>query len=275
MRLLNIGCGTTFHPSWTNIDNVPAFPGVLKCDVRKGLPFDDEAFDAVYSSHIMEHLRPLDTEKLVREIYRILKPKGIVRVVVPDLEGIVLTYLKCLEKAQEGNRNIEQEYDWMMLELFDQAVRSEPGGEMRKYLETCETSVRSFILQRIGHEAQRCWSSNAFVWKSFVEKAGSFRLIHLIRSARLILAEILVGLVAGKHAKGSFREGLFRDSGEIHRWMYDSFSLRRLLENASFAEVMLCSPDKSRIPNFNSYQLDIADGKIRKPDSIFMEALKL
>jgi hypothetical protein len=72
----------------------------------------------------------------------------------------------------------------------------------------------------------------------------------------------------------AFEEGVFRNSGEIHRWMYDRYSLRRLLEQAGFIDVRICRADESRIPDFNSYNLDVVEGKVRKPVSLFMEGIK-
>ena len=67
----------------------------------------------------------------------------------------------------------------------------------------------------------------------------------------------------------------FRERGEIHQWMYDRHSLDDLLRQGGFIEVRRCAADESRIPQFNSYQLDLhSDGSIRKPDSLFMEARK-
>jgi hypothetical protein len=56
--------------------------------------------------------------------------------------------------------------------------------------------------------------------------------------------------------------------------MYDRYSLRRLLEQAGFIDVRICRADESRIPDFNSYNLDIVEGKVRKPVSLFMEGIK-
>ena len=67
---------------------------------------------------------------------------------------------------------------------------------------------------------------------------------------------------------------MFRESGEIHRWMYDRFSLQRLLNQAGFVEVKVCNADVSSIPAFNSYELDMLDNKVRKPDSLYIEAVK-
>jgi hypothetical protein len=64
-------------------------------------------------------------------------------------------------------------------------------------------------------------------------------------------------------------------SFEKHRWLYDRLSLARLLAQAGFREVEVCSHDSSRIPDYASYRLDtLEDGSIRKPDSFFMEGTK-
>lgn len=71
------------------------------------------------------------------------------------------------------------------------------------------------------------------------------------------------------------REGWLRTSGEVHRWMYDRFSLGRLLREARFDEIAVSTPDMSRIPGFAAYELDVVAGVVRKPDSLFMEGVRL
>src|SRR5262249_24936489 len=87
-------------------------------------------------------------------------------------------------------------------------------------------------------------------------------------------AKALVRMVAGGTAAQAFQEGLFRSSGEIHQWMYDRYSLGRALEKAGFRHAEVRAADRSRIPQFNDYALDVVRGTVRKPDSLFMEALK-
>ena len=66
MKLLNIGCGAHYHPAWTNIDVAPASREVLPWDVKKGLPFQDDSFDVVYHSHVLEHLSPQDASLFLK-----------------------------------------------------------------------------------------------------------------------------------------------------------------------------------------------------------------
>jgi hypothetical protein len=57
--------------------------------------------------------------------------------------------------------------------------------------------------------------------------------------------------------------------------MYDRWSLRALLEKCGFRDVSVCDASESRIPDFERYHLDVTEARsIRKPDSLFMEALK-
>jgi hypothetical protein len=67
----------------------------------------------------------------------------------------------------------------------------------------------------------------------------------------------------------------FRAGGEVHRWMYDRQSLRRLLHATGFEGEAVCRADESRIPEFARFHLDAdEDERVRKPDSLFFEASK-
>lgn len=275
MKLLNIGCGSVFHTFWTNIDLVSASPAVQVHDLRKKFPYSDAYFNACYNSHVLEHFTIQEASSLLAECWRILKPQGIVRIVVPNLEEIVKNYLKILNKIEAEHIEIELNYDWIMLELYDQTVRYFSGGEMGRYLNKHNINNKEFIISRIGQEAENYWlkqenNIKKSIWKKIKSKTPSW----FIQKFRTHFAKTLVTLVAGKKARQAFEEGLFRQSGEIHRWMYDRFSLRRILEQSGFIDVQVCRADESRIPDFNSYDLDMVDGKVRKPDSLFMEAIK-
>lgn len=275
MKLLNIGCGLISHPAWINLDIEPATPDVYAYDLTQGLPYTDAYFDACYSSHVLEHLTQFQAKNLVRECFRVLKSQGIIRVIVPDLEVIARLYLTKLEQIESGHQDAIPDYEWMMLELYDQTVRDRIGGEMGDYLRQPDLPNKSFIQTRIGTQTELFWHPNfdsqkVSIWKKMSSKRPAW-LIHRLRSN---LAEFCIRFVAGKKAQQAFREGIFRHSGEVHRWMYDRFSLRRLLENAGFVEVTVCCPNQSRIPDFNQYNLDVTNSKVRKPDSLFMEAIK-
>jgi predicted SAM-dependent methyltransferase len=88
MRYLNLGCGNRYHPAWVNMDLHPRGRGVPIYDLAQGIPMDDSSFDVVYHSHVLEHIPSLAALPFIQECCRVLRPGGILRVVVPDLERI-------------------------------------------------------------------------------------------------------------------------------------------------------------------------------------------
>ena len=88
------------------------------------------------------------------------------------------------------------------------------------------------------------------------------------------MARRCVRWLLGRQAELALQEGLFRQQGEIHRWMYDRFSLRELFEKSGFVDFHVKRADESQIDRFVEFQLDSHEGEVRKPDSIFVEATK-
>ncbi|HWH49454.1 MAG TPA: methyltransferase domain-containing protein [Burkholderiales bacterium] len=273
-RLLNVGCGLHFHPAWVNVDVVPASSEVIAVDVRKGLPFADRTFDAVYCSHVLEHLSQHQAAGLLEHMHRVLRPGGIIRIAVPDLETLTREYLRLLDHLNREPQASAADYDWIVLELYDQAVRSRSGGEMSGFLAAPNLPNREFVLSRIGAEAERAWqAARAPPATRVVDRIRARGLRWLLRAARVSIAGVLIGVFGGRTAKAAYLEGVFRQSGEVHRWMYDSFSLGRALNVAGFVNARRCTAFESAVPGFSSYALDVDERKrIRKPDSLFMEA---
>jgi predicted SAM-dependent methyltransferase len=273
MKLLNVGCGDTFHPEWTNMDINPSSPHVMPYDIRKPLPFDDGHFDAVYSSHVLEHLRKQEAKPFLLEMARVLKNHGIMRIVVPDLEAIAKLYIEKLDAVEAGIIDAKPDYDWMLLELLDQMVRESSGGEMKNFLVDRNIPNKSFVKSRMGKWAESYWnppnrtpSSPESVAPRPGHRASRLRKYNAIRT--------IIGLLGGNEHRSAFEEGHFRQAGEVHRWMYDRYSLRVLMEEVGMEGVQTCKGDESRIPRFGSYGLDVVDGQVRKPDSLFMEGRK-
>ena len=260
--LLNVGCGNSYNKEWVNLDFNSKSPYVKKHDIRKGIPYGDNSFDAVYSSHMLEHLNIDEADYFVKEAYRILKKNGVIRIAVPDLESIALDYINSLNNVREEySQENEANYDWMMIELFDQVVRNHSGGMTRKYLEQDVILNKDFIKYRIGNVAVAFWDKQ--------EQAEPPKK-NLYRSIRRI-----VGKIFRKYNIPPFNENYFRkNSGEIHRWMYDSFSLNRLMRKHGFSEVAKRDFNRSDILDFARYELESADGKERKSDSLYMEGRK-
>lgn len=102
-------------PGWINIDaiNDPglwAYAKAKNCeffsmDLSKGVPLADNNVDFIFCSHMVEHLPYRVAEHFMKECCRVLKPGGLMRIAVPDLDIIVRLYkenrLKELDKINE------------------------------------------------------------------------------------------------------------------------------------------------------------------------------
>ena len=252
-RMLNLGCGKRRHPDWINADLLPAAADVVRVDLRRQLPFPTGRFDAVYASHVLEHLTPMEARSLLCEIRRVLSTTGTVRIVVPDLEGIVRSYLCELDAAAAGDEDACWRHRWMTVELLDQLVRSRPGGAMARWWSCDPVPCRDLIESRLGSEA-----TNA------IAELRSRRRVPPTDPKAILLEPAVDDRAASK----------FASSGERHKWMYDRVSLAELLRECGFHDPRRVGPAESRISGFAGFGLDAdADGTPHKPDSLFMEAI--
>jgi predicted SAM-dependent methyltransferase len=276
MKRLNLGCGSRVHQDWVNVDFVSAGPGVRAYDLRKGIPYADDFFDVVYHSHILEHFKRQRAGAFLRECYRVLKRGGVLRVAVPDLERIARDYLEAFEKASQGLPGWADNYDWMVLELYDQTVREHSCGQLVEYFRRDPISNWHFIRKRWGIQADillRDLRLNG----SINHQAASRRAWgYVARNFGTVLRNKLVRKLLGQEDWEALQVARFRNQGEIHFWMYDAYSLRKLLLETSFADVRRCTAAESLVPGWKDFNLDTEpDGTVYKPDSLYMEASKL
>jgi SAM-dependent methyltransferase len=266
-RYLNLGCGSRFHPDWVNLDLRPASPAVQQWDLHKDLPFPDASFEVVYHSHVLEHFSQPNALRFLEQCRRVLRPGGLLRVVVPDLEKIVELYRQALNTALDGQQDARIAYDWAMIEMYDQTVREFSGGEMVRFVQTLPPSQRSFIRARLGGELDRMLPSDGQP-----SAAPASRNLSAVADG---IRRRCLRLLLGVEGLAAYDQGKFRDCGEVHKWMYDRYSLARALESAGFREIRQCGPAESRIANWSAFQLDTEpDGSTYKPDSLFMEAVR-
>jgi predicted SAM-dependent methyltransferase len=279
MKLLNLGCGSRVHPEWTNIDIAASVPHVIVYDLRKDIPFPEGTFDVVYHSHLLEHLPKRKAFSFIQECYRVLKPGGLIRIAVPDLERIASLYLQALEKSTQRQEGWDHHYEWMMLELYDQTVREYPGGAMLEYLKQDSIPNETLIYERIGGEARRILQSLR-VRTSQGKHKPSLSLIRYIfwriRSLPHLYRDTLLKRFLGKEDYQALQIGRFRMQGEVHQWMYDRYSLAKLLESVGFRHPIQRTAAESAIEHWAHFCLDTEpDGTVYKPDSFYMEATKL
>jgi SAM-dependent methyltransferase len=82
---LNLGCGYNVLKGWLNVDLEGGRHGSVFMDASRRWPLPANSFDAILCEHMIEHM-PKDVGiHLLAEAFRVLKPRGIIRVVTPDL----------------------------------------------------------------------------------------------------------------------------------------------------------------------------------------------
>lgn len=279
-KLLNVGCGLKLSSlgNWTNIDmGTHSSANVIRCNLLDGFPCDSNDFDVVYHSQVLEHIPREKSTFFMAECYRVLKPGGILRVVVPDLEDIAITYLEnlklCRDDLSEGNL---VRYNWILMEMFDQSVRNYPGGSMKRYLEQLEPHQVAYIEDRIGRIGKSIFDAKAAQKSPDLPVTNSKDTLRAV--ARRLIDSIYPRMKEKRRRKLEQAElemiGGFRIGGEIHYWMYDLFGLTHLLADIGFNKITKMGPNSSSIPQWQSYQLDIIDGLVCDPKSLFVEAVK-
>ena len=80
----------------------------LNHDIQNGLPFPNSSIESVFSEHLVEHLNPNVLVDLLREVWRILLPGGILRISTPDLEKYLHGYVEervRIKNMGDGDQN--------------------------------------------------------------------------------------------------------------------------------------------------------------------------
>jgi predicted SAM-dependent methyltransferase len=63
-------------------------PDIVGSITELDLSFGPQSFDAVWSSHVLEHLYAHEVYPALRQFFRVLKPDGLALVMSPDLEAV-------------------------------------------------------------------------------------------------------------------------------------------------------------------------------------------
>jgi len=93
LRRLHFGCGPITPYGWVNADIAP-FPGVdMVADVRAGLPVAADSFDYIVSIHTLPEIPYSDLDRTLLELKRVLKPGGVLRLALPDLDRAIQAYV--------------------------------------------------------------------------------------------------------------------------------------------------------------------------------------
>jgi len=143
--ILELGCGNSklFNNSIA-IDMVDLDGVDIICDINKGLSFiPDNSIDEIYSSHFLEHVS--DFGFMMKEIYRILKPNGIKKIIVPHFSNpyfysdythknhFGLYSLSYFSKSDYFKRSVPVFYNDVDFEIIDVKINFKSKWKINNY----------------------------------------------------------------------------------------------------------------------------------------------
>ena len=278
--------GALYRKEWTNLYfSLLPQPADLDeriirhYDVRKPLPLADNSFDGAYAMHVIEHLDPNEGLAFVKELYRVVKPRGICRLSTPDLEDIIRNYFSRLKIgwADPSDKNICN-YRWAQFEIFDQLTRRKSGGEMidaikagdyhedylkerygdvyQEFIPQKEREISAQIRSQLAAEGGPARRKRTFLEKlkgKFSQKAYQYRLRKALR----------------EHNEDP------RRTLESNKWMHDRLSVKFLMEQAGFMDYQVRTYKESDLKGWDRYRLDQSNfGDHAIEPSLYVEARK-
>lgn len=168
-KYIQYGCGWSAPEQWYNFDASPTlrferlpfigrlytrnksrFPSnVAYGDIVKGLPVAPNSCDGIYCSHILEHLSLNDFRTAIHNTNKLLRPGGIFRLVLPDLEYSIDRYKK--------NPSRDAALDFMLETSL--GYKNRPNG------------IRGFVVAWLGN-SQHLWMWDFKSLTAELEEAG-------------------------------------------------------------------------------------------------------
>lgn len=165
--------------------NIP--DNILVHNLKKGIPFDDDSVDAVYHSHMLEHLDRDSAGGFLCEAFRVLKPGGVHRVVVPDMEFLARAYIKSIDTARSNESDTGNiEHEEKLGALIEQSVRRQPAAAQQQ--STVQRIIEGFILgdaRRRGETHQ--WMYDEITLSISLSKVGFQKIRRLTHETSGIL----------------------------------------------------------------------------------------
>jgi SAM-dependent methyltransferase len=118
-------------------------PVDLPCDILDGIPVASDAFDTVYSSHLIEDFE--DTTAILREFVRILKDGGRLILVFPDEEAYRKHCRKTGQKLNQRHVHTDMGFEFMKTKMAEEFG----GGCKLLYHSNCEVDYNVVMVYRI------------------------------------------------------------------------------------------------------------------------------
>ena len=92
VRRLNWGCGEWTEHGWINSDVKPGPAIDVVADIRVGLPLEPDSLDYIVAIHSLPEIPFTEIVPTLTELRRVLKPGGVLRLALPDLDKGIAAY---------------------------------------------------------------------------------------------------------------------------------------------------------------------------------------
>lgn len=200
---IQYGCGFSAPQEWTNFDVSPTlriqkvpllgsmlvpsakrFPANVRYgNIVNGLPgVAANSADAVYCSHVLEHLSLEDCRTALRNTFSILKPGGKFRLVVPDLEILSEGYLERLHKG-------DREAGIRFIQYTLMGAKTQPKGFFQRLKGTLSNAHHLWMwdhdgltveMEKVGFKQIRRCQFNDSDWDAFKLVEDESRFVNAV-----------------------------------------------------------------------------------------------
>jgi predicted SAM-dependent methyltransferase len=149
VKKLHLGCGNNIFDGWLNTD-ILAGEKIAYLDVTKKYQLPSNSFDFIFTEHMIEHITIEQSELMLAECFRVLKPFGIIRISTPDLAKIIGMYNQNLDTEKQKYLDwVKQNYfPNRNYELHNQYINNYFHNWGHKFIFDFET-IKS-LLEKIG-----------------------------------------------------------------------------------------------------------------------------
>ena len=168
LRWINLGSGPTIRPGMCNIDVVGAAD--LRFNFLNRFPLHDGITEAVYCEHVLEHFHIDQVPHILREVCRILAPRGVFRISVPRIDT-----------TEKGRESVGRSRVWR-LDEFDASAMVALNRDLfgHEHHAVYSHSLLESMLKSAGfsevqavHEGETAWFPPALLCIVEHRKAGN------------------------------------------------------------------------------------------------------
>lgn len=225
-----------------NIDNTFKFDIDLDLTDKKKIMLDDNSLEAVYTSHMIEHIKNDQAKFLFKDVYRLLKPNGVFRITCPDIE-ILYT-----ELIINKNVNVNIGSHTNNLSLYDKFIH-----QISSYLGGWYLNNKSLVDKDIYQEFLNIPKIDENEFNNLLKIYGKYGTFEYLR----------------KLSEKYFDKYKYHLTGLHINW-WNHQKVIHFLIDAGFTKIFIRKQNESILDDFKSNDFDYNSPNI----SLYIEAIK-